>query len=33
MKPRGNNPFADIAPDTARITLQNQNGKIGIVRE
>jgi hypothetical protein len=33
MKPRGDNPFADIAPDTARITLQNQNGKIGIVRE
>ncbi len=32
MKPRGEDPFADISPDTARITLQNQNGKIGIVR-
>jgi hypothetical protein len=33
MKPRGEDPFADIAPETARITLRNQNGKIGVVRD
>ena len=33
MKPRGEEAFADVAPGTARITLQNQNGKIGVVRE
>lgn len=33
MKPRGEDPFADVAPDTARITLQNQNGKISVVRD
>jgi hypothetical protein len=32
MKSRGEDSFADVAPDTARITLQNQNGKIGVVR-
>jgi hypothetical protein len=33
MKPRGQNPFADVPPGTARINLQNQNGKIRVVRE
>jgi hypothetical protein len=33
MKPRGEDPFAGIAPDIARITLQNQNGKIRVVRD
>lgn len=33
MKPRGEDPFADVAPDTPRITLQNQNGNIRIVRD
>jgi len=33
MKPRGEDPFAGIAPETARITLQNQNGRIGVVRD
>jgi hypothetical protein len=33
MKPRGEDPFAGIASETARITLQNQNGRIGVVRD
>jgi hypothetical protein len=33
MKPRGEDPFAEVAPDTARISLQNQNGKISILHD
>jgi len=33
MKPRGEDPFGDVAPGTARISLLNQNGKIGVVRD
>ena len=33
MKPNGEDPFAEVAPDMARITLENQNGKIGIIRD
>jgi hypothetical protein len=33
MKPRGEDPFAGIAPDTARVSLQNQNGRIRVVRD
>ena len=33
MKPRGQDPFAGVAPEMARITLQNENGRIGVVRD
>jgi hypothetical protein len=33
MKPRGQDAFADVAPGTPRINLQNQSGKIRVVRE
>lgn len=33
MKPRGEDPFAGITPDTAQISLENQNGKISVVRD
>ncbi len=33
MKAQAEDPFADAAPDVPRITLQNQNGKISIVRD
>ena len=33
MNPRASEPFGDVAPGTARITLQNQNGKIGVLRD
>jgi hypothetical protein len=32
-KSNNKNPFADIAPGTAKITLHNQNGKISVVRD
>lgn len=33
MKPRGQNAFADAGPDTPRISLQNENGRIGVIRD
>ena len=33
IKSQGIDPFAEIAAGTARITLQNQNGSIGVVRD
>ncbi len=33
MKPRGEDPFANAAPDTPRITLQNDHGKIRVICE
>jgi hypothetical protein len=33
MKPRGQDAFADVAPGTPRINLQNQSGKIRVIRE
>jgi DUF4097 and DUF4098 domain-containing protein YvlB len=33
LKPRGEDPFADVTPDTAQISLENQNGKIRVVRD
>ena len=33
MKPRGEEPFAGVAPGTPSITLLNQNGKIAVVRD
>ncbi len=33
MKRPGENPFADVSPGTPRITLQNQDGKITVLRD
>lgn len=33
MKRRGTDAFQDVSADTARITLENQNGKIGVIRD
>jgi DUF4097 and DUF4098 domain-containing protein YvlB len=33
MKPRGQDAFSDVEPGTPRILLQNQNGRIRIVRD
>jgi hypothetical protein len=33
LTPHGEDPFDGVAPDVARITLQNENGRIGIVRD
>lgn len=33
LKPRGQDAFADVPPGTPRINLQNQSGKIRVIRE
>ena len=33
MKPRGEDPFTDVGADVPKIKLNNQNGRIRVVRE
>jgi hypothetical protein len=33
LKPRGEDPFAGVVPEAARISLQNQTGRIAVVRD